>query len=737
MNERRTIMFDEGWEFLQEGITKLTRILEGLPTIEFSSEEYMIIYVAVYNMCTQKPPHDYSQELYNKYREVFEEYISSMVLPSLRDKHDEDMLRELVKRWKNHEVMVRWMSRFFNYLDRYFISRRSLPSLSKVGLTCFHDLVYQELNGRVRDIVLKLIYREREGDQIETALVQSVLEMLVQIGMGMLDCYENDFEDYMLKESAAYYSQKASNWIAEDSCPVYMRKVEECLKKERDRVSQYLHSCTEQKLVEKVQKELLVVHGCQLLEKEHSGCQALLKDNKVDDLSTMHRLFSKIPNGLHLVANIFKQHVTAEVTALVQQAEDAASNKAKSTFGLQVQVFVQKVVEVHDKHMTIVKDGFANDPLFHKARKVAFKVFCNEQVFGCSSAELLALFCDNFLKKSSRSNLTDEVVEDTLDKVVNLLTCFSDKDLFDEFCRRKLSYRLLFDKNANDDHERYILTKLKQQFGAHFTSKMEGMFRDLTLSSECNNYFEDYPDNDLKENLGIRLTVDILTPASWPSYERFDLNLPSEMAKCVEIFEQFYSTKEKHRKLKWIYSLGTCTVKSYFDSETKELIVGTYQAAALLLFNSSDRLSYSELKTKLNLADADLVKLLQSLSCAKYKILRKEPNTGIVTLNDTFVFNSEFVDRMRKIKILLQPVNECVAEVVEKDRRYAIDAAIVRIMKIRRVLGHELLVRECVEQLSGMFKPDIKLIKIRIEDMMNRDYLERDQENPNLYRYVA
>ena len=38
-------MLNEGWEFLQEGITKLTRILEGLPTIEFSSEEYMIIYV--------------------------------------------------------------------------------------------------------------------------------------------------------------------------------------------------------------------------------------------------------------------------------------------------------------------------------------------------------------------------------------------------------------------------------------------------------------------------------------------------------------------------------------------------------------------------------------------------------------------------------------------------------------------------------------------------------------------
>lgn len=33
----------------------------------------------IYNMCTQKPPHDYSQQLYDKYRESFEEYITSTV----------------------------------------------------------------------------------------------------------------------------------------------------------------------------------------------------------------------------------------------------------------------------------------------------------------------------------------------------------------------------------------------------------------------------------------------------------------------------------------------------------------------------------------------------------------------------------------------------------------------------------------------------------------------------------
>lgn len=47
------------------------------------------------------------------------------------------------------------------------------------------------------------------------------------------------------------------------------------------------------------------------------------------------------------------------------------------------------------------------------------------------------------------------------------------------FCRKKLSRRLLFDKSANDDHERIILTKLKQQCGGQFTSKMEGMVSPL------------------------------------------------------------------------------------------------------------------------------------------------------------------------------------------------------------------------------------------------------------------
>ncbi|KAG5055851.1 hypothetical protein JHK85_008361 [Glycine max] len=613
--ERKIIDFDQGWDYMQKGITKLKKILEGAPETPFSSEEYMMLYTTIYNMCTQKPPNDFSQQLYDKYKDAFDEYIKITVLPSLREKHDEFMLRELVQRWLNHKVMVRWLSRFFHYLDRYFISRRSLPGLGAVGLTCFRE--------------------------------------------------------------------------------------------------------------SKVQLELLVTHANQLLEKENSGCHALLRDDKVEDLSRMYRLYHKIPKGLDPVANVFKQHITVEGTSLVQQAEEATSN----------QVLVRKFLELHDKYMVYVNDCFMNHTLFHKALKEAFEIFCNKTVAGSSSAELLSTFCDNILKKGGSEKLSDEAIEDTLEKVVKLLAYISDKDLFAEFYRKKLARRLLFDRSANDDHEKCILTKLKQQCGGQFTSKMEGMVVDLTLARDNQLKFEEYLRDNSHVNPGIDLTVTVLTTGFWPSYKSFDLNLPSEMIRCLEVFKGFYETRTKHRKLTWIYSLGTCHVTGKFETKNIELIVPTYPAAALLLFNNADRLSYSEIMTQLNLGHEDVARLLHSLSSAKYKILIKEPNNKVISQSDIFEFNYKFTDKMRRIKIPLPPADERkkVIEDVDKDRRYAIDAAIVRIMKSRKILGHQQLVLECVEQLGRMFKPDIKAIKKRIEDLITRDYLERDKDNPNTF----
>lgn len=69
--------------------------------------------------------------------------------------------------------------------------------------------------------------------------------------------------------------------MQEDSCPDYMLKAEDCLKAEEGRVTNYLHIGSKQKLLTQVETELLAKYEVQLLEKEHSGCAALLQDDKV------------------------------------------------------------------------------------------------------------------------------------------------------------------------------------------------------------------------------------------------------------------------------------------------------------------------------------------------------------------------------------------------------------------------------------------------------------------------
>lgn len=94
-----------------------------------------------------------------------------------------------------------------------------------------------------------------------------------------------------------------------------------------------------------------------------------------------------------------------------------------------------------------------------------------------------------------------------------------------------------------------ILSKLKQQCGGQFTSKMEGMVTDLALAKENHIQINTYLSDNPVATPGIDLTVTVLTTGFWPSYKSSDLCLPVEMVKCVKVFKEFYQTKIKHRKL--------------------------------------------------------------------------------------------------------------------------------------------------------------------------------------------
>lgn len=66
-----------------------------------------------------------------------------------------------------------------------------------------------------------------------------------------------------------------------------------------------------------------------------------------------------------------------------------------------------------------------------------------------------------------------------------------------------------------------------------------------------------------------------------------------------------------------------------------------------------------------------------------------------------------------------------------------VQATIVRIMKSRKILRHNVLIQEVLSQSKARFAPSISLIKKCIETLIDKQYLERTPNSTDEYSYVA
>lgn len=81
--------------------------------------------------------------------------------------------------------------------------------------------------------------------------------------------------------------------------------------------------------------------------------------------------------------------------------------------------------------------------------------------------------------------------------------------------------------------------------------------------------------------------------------------------------------------------------------------------------------------------------------------------------------------------------NVRVQEKVEDFRRYEIEAAIIKVMKARRTIDNNTLQQETVKLLIQKFNPDPAAIKVRIEQLIVRGFIERDEHDKRIFKYIA
>ena len=116
----------------------------------------------------------------------------------------------------------------------------------------------------------------------------------------------------------------------------------------------------------------------------------------------------------------------------------------------------------------------------------------------------------------------------------------------------------------------------------------------------------------------------------------------------------------------------------------------------LLLFEKSDSLSYNELKNATKISDDQFPRHVQSLLEAKLLTC----STNELTDESVIGLNMKYSNKRTKFRIAGTVQKETPQEVeqthhaVEEDRKMYLQAAIVRIMKSRKVLKHNQLIQE-------------------------------------------
>lgn len=650
---------------------------------------------------------------------------------SMEKVEEEQVLEVVGKHWDKYCAQLILIRHIFLYLDRtHVLTKSDYRSIFDMGLFYFREHLGKEFK-QVKEMIVQgimaVVDAERSGDAVRRDLLKNLVRMLALLGL-----YDAEFMPVFLERTKAFYTEEARRTITSVSLSDFVDYVERRLAEEFNRCNATLEPITRIPLVQTVESCIIQPHVGYMLE---HGFKKLMDDDQLDTMKKLFDVMGRVKAHSALCA-AFKSHLKDVGSSIVNDQEKDDE-------------MIKEIIVLKRRVDQMLTHCFPSI-IFQDAMKDGFSYFVNMR--SNRPAELLAKHMDSILKGGGRTlgsgskggQAAEDDVEAALDTCLAIFRFIQGKDAFEAFYKKDLAKRLLFNRSFSIDIEKSAISKLKAECGAHYTSKLEGMFKDVELSKDIMSSFKSSSTSMGNLSLvcpGTDINVQVLTSGLWPTYPLLECNFPESLSSGLEVFKNHYLEKYSGRKLIWLHSLGTCIMKVRFSSGVKELAVSFFQSAVLMAFEESDMLSYKDIEVATGIESEELRRTLQSLACGKERVLLKEPKGKDVNDSDVFTFNLGYTSKQYRVKINAIQMKESVDEsrktneMVMQDRQHQIDAAIVRIMKTRKTLGHKLLMNELMTQLR--FPVVASDIKKRVESLIDREYMERDPSDAQIYNYLA
>ncbi|CAL1292131.1 unnamed protein product [Larinioides sclopetarius] len=736
----KCVDFDETWSRLRERIDRVIT-LRKVDRLEWSD-----CFNDVYALCIACP-----KSLAKKLYDVTETHLHQHVQKLYKEivSSDEELLVAYYKRWLEFSQGNHFLQWLYFYLNTQHVVKQKfsrecreryasedvMMTTGELGLEIWKTTVIEPLQSKVVHLLLDGIRLDRHGICTNQSVFHGIIQSFVKVEenktKNQLEFYQEIFENHFLKATSEFYQLEVSRLLEENNCSQYMEKVLHKLHEEDLRSRKYLHPSSYGR-VRQVCEQCLVIDQLNFLQGE---CKRMVEEENKKDLKNLYILLKSNPSAAETLLQEFQQHITKNAFEVIHNI----------TGDNIPQEFVESLMAVHDKFSSFILTVFSGDHRFIGALDKACITVINHERSPkhiSRSPELLVKYCDSLLKKNAKACSENEV-ENKLTRAITVFKYIDGKDFFQKFYSKMMAKRIIYNQSMSMDAEEAMINKLKEICGHEFTYKLHSIFTDASVSIDLNSRFiESLRDKNIQ--LDINFSVSVFQTGSWPLGQSAvsTLAIPQEFEKCIQQFESFYGSRFKGRRLKWLHHLSDAEVKLCYLKKTYIVRMSTYQMAILLLYKRADVLSYQEILEITNLSDEQLSKLIKSLLDSKLILASDSENT--IKAGSTFSLNKEYSNKRTKFRISAVVQKESTQQEVQKthasverDRKAYLQAAIVRIMKSRKVLRHNILIQEVINQARYRFTPNVPMIKKCIEQLIEQEYIERTQNFTDEYSYVA
>ncbi len=744
----------------------IKNILEYLKNGVFPNHRpnsYMNAYTAVL-VCIDSGD-EQSQKLLDYHNNTIETYIKECY-DEVNKETNINLIDAFIYQTDHITILIYWMNRIFCYLDRFYTKAKVKSTLAKCALNLYKNKFFENLKEKIFTEVNKLIKEDRRGNRDYRPKIKNVMKILRYLDFQNPkivkennrifwtdDLTNNEkpeteiqnlwYDNYFEGDTAKFASDKGKNDIQTMSAPEYVLSQLKYLDEEYEREREFIHEKYYER-INKINYEHLIGTHMKEIASMDTGIKNMLETKNDIQLTNLYKLFKLYPASLNEITEEFQPYIKNRGNVIYENKELSKDPKK----------FIPELISLKKEMDKLVYECFENNNDFQDVKNKAFSLFMKRDVY----AKQLSNYADYCMRLGFKGKSQEEI-ENTLNDIIDLFKCLNSKLVFQNEANKKMSERLIKKQNLSTLAERMFITKLKQEAGVTYVSKMQEMMNDLEKNKNETDNYKLLPHKGAPN--GIKLDITVISQSAWEISKKSmeKLEMPKYLSSCLDDFEQFYLKKHQGQKLIWCLGLSKIDIE-YLYLKHKNISVSTLpQLLSLLLLEKHEKLTLGKIAEYCGCQSATIITDIPGLVYNTSFNPKGSATQGIIIGNfdaqtkefketDEISLNKNFVCSRIKISTIPLPPKKSASEIKAAEleeaqiiKRYQdniLQASLTRIMKSRigQETTHVWLVSEAAKQID-LFKAQPQQIKENIEKLIEKNVIKRNAKNRTCYDYIA